>query len=105
MKGISLSQDAVQFSLAQVHRLLLAERSSLDLRKVFLDTDYHVAKRGSAGAIADKSFIVFKFNVIAVDITQADDGAERGDRRHDWRISHFNISAHPLKQRRPYKPS
>jgi hypothetical protein len=37
---------------------------------------YHVAKRAFAGAIADKSFIVFKFNVIAVDVDrQADDGS------------------------------
>jgi hypothetical protein len=51
---------------------------------------YHIAKRASAGAIANESFVVFKFNVIAVDIDgRQTTGAMRGDRRRNRRISHL----------------
>jgi hypothetical protein len=54
------------------------------------DMVYHVTKRAFAGTIADKPFIVFKFNVIAVDIDSGQAmGAVRGDRRRGRRLSHM----------------
>jgi hypothetical protein len=60
----ALQQEDVQFSLLNSSLSSLPSGSSPDLRNMF----YHVAKRTFAGAIADESFIIFKFDVIAVDI-------------------------------------
>ena len=83
-------QEAVQFSLAQFIAVFLAERVIAGLAQGLPDMVYHVAKRAFAGAIADKPFIVFEFNVIAVDIDGRQTmGAVRGDRRRGRRVSHL----------------